>query len=175
MRAPAPHLRVDRPCYLRPARLADSFLRRPTFEETRMTGMRRALFAMVIGVSLPSWALAQSPKPRARDLGVPFDGTPGPLNAITDIAGIEVGETTIIRGGPARMPPAPVSPSSGPRAGSGSRSSPAGSPATASATSPGPHGSTKAVCSADRLQSPTPPASARCATRSYSGTARSPN
>src|SRR5437016_10518827 len=35
---------------------------------------------------------------RARDLGVPFDGTPGQLNAITDVAGIEVGYTTIIRG-----------------------------------------------------------------------------
>jgi D-aminopeptidase len=39
--------------------------------------------------------LAQS-KPRARDLGIPFDGTPGPLNAITDIAGVEVGHTTLI-------------------------------------------------------------------------------
>ena len=37
-------------------------------------------------------------KPRARDLGVPFDGTTGPLNAITDIAGIEVGHTTLING-----------------------------------------------------------------------------
>jgi D-aminopeptidase len=37
-------------------------------------------------------------KPRARDLGVPFEGTPGPLNAITDIKGVEVGVTTIITG-----------------------------------------------------------------------------
>src|SRR5208337_2969554 len=37
-------------------------------------------------------------KPRARDLGVPFDGTPGPLNAITDVAGVTVGETTLISG-----------------------------------------------------------------------------
>ena len=36
--------------------------------------------------------------PRARDFGIPFDGEPGPLNAITDVAGIEVGHTTIIRG-----------------------------------------------------------------------------
>ena len=35
---------------------------------------------------------------RARDVGVPFDGTPGPLNAITDVAGVEVGYSTIIRG-----------------------------------------------------------------------------
>lgn len=37
-------------------------------------------------------------KPRARDLGVPFYGTPGPLNAITDVAGVEVGHSTIISG-----------------------------------------------------------------------------
>ena len=33
---------------------------------------------------------------RARDLGIPFDGTPGPLNAITDVAGVTVGHTTLI-------------------------------------------------------------------------------
>src|SRR5947207_10268855 len=37
-------------------------------------------------------------KRRARDLGIPFDGTPGPLDAITDIAGVEVGMTTLISG-----------------------------------------------------------------------------
>src|SRR3954467_15374076 len=37
-------------------------------------------------------------KPRARDLGVPFDGEPGPLNAITDVPGVEVGHTTLIAG-----------------------------------------------------------------------------
>ena len=37
-------------------------------------------------------------KTRARDLGIPFDGTPGPLNAITDVRGVEVGHTTIISG-----------------------------------------------------------------------------
>ncbi|MFN7945647.1 MAG: P1 family peptidase [Blastocatellia bacterium] len=37
-------------------------------------------------------------KPRARDLGVPFVGTPGPLNAITDVKGVEVGHTTLISG-----------------------------------------------------------------------------
>ncbi len=39
-----------------------------------------------------------SPRPRARDLGVPFDGTPGPLNAITDVEGVLVGHTTLISG-----------------------------------------------------------------------------
>lgn len=37
-------------------------------------------------------------KPRARDLGVPFEGTPGKNNAITDVPGIEVGYQTIIEG-----------------------------------------------------------------------------
>lgn len=35
---------------------------------------------------------------RARDLGIPFEGTPGPLNAITDVPGIEVGQKTLIEG-----------------------------------------------------------------------------
>jgi L-aminopeptidase/D-esterase-like protein len=40
--------------------------------------------------------LAEEPtKPRARDLGIPFDGTPGRLNAITDFKGVEVGFTTL--------------------------------------------------------------------------------
>jgi D-aminopeptidase len=37
-------------------------------------------------------------KPRARDLGVPFDGTAGALNAITDVGGVEVGVSTIVAG-----------------------------------------------------------------------------
>jgi D-aminopeptidase len=37
-------------------------------------------------------------KKRARDLGIPLPGTPGPLNAITDVAGVEVGHTTLIEG-----------------------------------------------------------------------------
>jgi len=41
---------------------------------------------------------APPPKPRARDLGVPFDGAPGLLNAITDVAGVTVGHTTLISG-----------------------------------------------------------------------------
>jgi D-aminopeptidase len=37
-------------------------------------------------------------KPKARDLGIPFDGTPGPFNAITDVVGVAVGHTTLISG-----------------------------------------------------------------------------
>lgn len=36
-----------------------------------------------------------APKPRARDLGLPFPGTPGPFNAITDVAGVTVGFCTL--------------------------------------------------------------------------------
>jgi D-aminopeptidase len=35
---------------------------------------------------------------RARDLGIPLEGSPGPRNAITDVAGITVGASTIVRG-----------------------------------------------------------------------------
>lgn len=39
-----------------------------------------------------------SPRPRAKDLGVPFEAAPGPLNAITDVAGVEVGHETLVSG-----------------------------------------------------------------------------
>ena len=46
---------------------------------------------------------------RARALGIPFDGAPGALNAITDLAGVEVGYSTIIRGeGPLVVGEGPV-------------------------------------------------------------------
>jgi L-aminopeptidase/D-esterase-like protein len=61
--------------------------------------MRKALIALsifaVMAVAAAGAALA---KPRARELGVPFMGQPGPLNAITDVAGIEVGHVTLIAG-----------------------------------------------------------------------------
>jgi D-aminopeptidase len=43
-------------------------------------------------------SVAQTTKPRARDLGIPFEGTPGKFNAITDVAGVEVGYKTLIEG-----------------------------------------------------------------------------
>lgn len=46
---------------------------------------------------------------RARDLGVPFDGTPGALNAVTDVPGVEVGFATLVRGdGPLKLGEGPV-------------------------------------------------------------------
>ena len=58
--------------------------------------MSRRLIPIALLLTL-TLASAQS-KPRARDLGVPFDGTPGPNNAITDVKGVEVGHTTLISG-----------------------------------------------------------------------------
>ena len=53
------------------------------------------LYAVLV-ISISS--LAQTTKPRARDLGIPFEGTPGKYNAITDVAGVEVGYKTLIEG-----------------------------------------------------------------------------
>ena len=62
--------------------------------------MRPALLlaaaVLVLSTSIPN---AQQRDPRARDLGIPFQGAPpGPFNAITDVAGVEVGVTTLISG-----------------------------------------------------------------------------
>ncbi|MGA2858400.1 MAG: P1 family peptidase [Candidatus Sulfotelmatobacter sp.] len=54
--------------------------------------------AIVVSISVVTAALSAQTKPRARDLGVPFDGTPGANNAITDVKGVEVGHTTLISG-----------------------------------------------------------------------------
>ena len=53
--------------------------------------------AVIVSTALSAPSSAQ-PKPRARDLGVPFEGTTGPSNAITDVKGVEVGHTTLISG-----------------------------------------------------------------------------
>jgi len=58
---------------------------------------RRMFLLTLFLLMLAALAGAQS-RPRARDLGVPFDGQPGLNNAITDVAGVEVGHTTLISG-----------------------------------------------------------------------------
>ncbi len=68
---------------------------------TRLTLSAWVLVAILCG---PGVVLAQGDpgrrpaQARARDLGIPFDGTPGPLNAITDVSGVEVGFRTLISG-----------------------------------------------------------------------------
>ena len=59
--------------------------------------IRQVLLSLAI-VVVPHLLLAQSSKPRARELGVPLDGTPGALNAITDVPGVTVGYATLISG-----------------------------------------------------------------------------
>jgi len=49
-------------------------------------------------MAVSATSFSQEKKPRARDIGIPFDGTPGKYNAITDVAGVEVGHTTLIEG-----------------------------------------------------------------------------
>ncbi len=64
----------------------------------RLPSLVVLLLALAL-IAIPSFAQEKTvAKPRARDLGVPFDGTPGPLNAITDVAGVTVGHTTLIAG-----------------------------------------------------------------------------
>ena len=76
--------------------------------KTWMLKARRALLAALF-FSWPLSTAAAQNGPRARDLGVPFDGTPGQLNAITDVKGVEVGQTTLISGsGPLKVGVGPV-------------------------------------------------------------------
>lgn len=58
------------------------------------------LLAVCCCLLLPGVGAAQSapPKARARELGIPLGGQPGPLDAITDVPGVEVGHTTLISG-----------------------------------------------------------------------------
>ena len=57
--------------------------------------MNNALLALASSLVL-SCGTAGAGGERARDLGVPFEGVPGPLNAITDVAGVTVGHVTLI-------------------------------------------------------------------------------
>ena len=59
--------------------------------------MIRTLILILSMLILLDTVVAQN-KPRARDLGIPFEGTTAPLNAITDVAGVEVGQVTLISG-----------------------------------------------------------------------------
>ena len=65
-----------------------------------LADLARDIFRLLVVAS--SCLLAVSPAsaatPRARDIGIPLDGKPGPVNAITDVAGVEVGQVTLISG-----------------------------------------------------------------------------
>ncbi|HET6940657.1 MAG TPA: P1 family peptidase [Sphingomicrobium sp.] len=60
-------------------------------------------------LALLALAIAAQADARARDLGIPFEGKPGPLNAITDVNGVEVGQETLIEGeGPLKVGVGPI-------------------------------------------------------------------
>src|SRR5215468_410366 len=72
---------------------------------------QRSSFVLILALMLVLESLAREPikrlpvtpvveekSVRARDFGIPFEGTPGKLNAITDVPGVEVGYTTLISG-----------------------------------------------------------------------------
>lgn len=65
-------------------------------ESSNQKKMKELLFASMLTLSvMPAFSQANA---RARDLGIPFNGTPGTHNAITDVPGLEVGYKTIISG-----------------------------------------------------------------------------
>jgi D-aminopeptidase len=62
-----------------------------------------------LGLLLPVGLQAQAKPERARDIGIPLDGTAGPLDAITDVPGVTVGHFTLVRGsGPLRVGEGPI-------------------------------------------------------------------
>jgi D-aminopeptidase len=67
-------------------------------EYSMKTHQHLQLPLLILAIFLVAQEVVSQTKPRARDLGVPFDGKPGPLNAITDVKGVEVGYSTIISG-----------------------------------------------------------------------------
>ena len=64
--------------------------------------VKRFLLSVILTGATVSTLSAQ--KPRARDLNLPIGGTPGRLDAITDVAGVEVGSTTLISGAGTLVP-----------------------------------------------------------------------
>ncbi len=73
--------------------------------------LRRVFLSLLLCASV---AVAQTPRPRARDAGVRVGVLPpGPLDAITDVAGVRVGQTTIVRGDNIRTGVTAILPHSG--------------------------------------------------------------
>jgi D-aminopeptidase len=73
-------------------------LRVDKMKRTRANPSSFACPALALALALAATVEPANGAPRARDLGIPFDGAPGPLNAITDVPGVEVGQTTMISG-----------------------------------------------------------------------------
>lgn len=83
---------------VRKARLGDGSSKQP-MHYPRQTELCRTLIATMLCLSCLGLSIQRSERPRARDIGLTIGVLPvGPLNAITDVAGVRVGHTTIIRG-----------------------------------------------------------------------------
>ena len=76
--------------------MAERFLRRSCIDS--LAAERSDAAPCPTPVASSSSGSQQQERPRARALGVPFEGRPGPLNAITDVAGVEVGHETLVWG-----------------------------------------------------------------------------
>jgi D-aminopeptidase len=84
-----------------PHHLYAPFIPKKALEKSKMSKRFRAFAILLLVLAAVQAVPAQQTaagKVRARDLGVPFEGTPGALNAITDVAGVTVGQTTLISG-----------------------------------------------------------------------------
>ena len=62
------------------------------------TGSRYGLWVLACLGAIAAPGVSNADTTRARDLGIPFSGETGGLNAITDVPGIEVGQVTLIEG-----------------------------------------------------------------------------
>lgn len=65
---------------------------------TNTLGQKVLIAALCCSYTLAATAYVATGVTRARDLGVPFEGEPGQLNAITDVPDVEVGQTTLVEG-----------------------------------------------------------------------------
>jgi D-aminopeptidase len=61
-------------------------------------GLRITAILICLSIGFGPAAATAGESIRARELGIPFEGQPGPLNAITDVSGVEVGHITLIEG-----------------------------------------------------------------------------
>ena len=75
--------------------VGQNIIRWANYGRTSMQKQSQAVIWLVLALALATASVAGV---RAREAGVPFEGRPGPLNAITDVVGVEVGQVTLIEG-----------------------------------------------------------------------------
>ena len=78
--------------------MAERFLRRSCIDSLASRATPPQSDAAPCPTPVATSSRAQQQRPRARALGVPFEGRPGPYNAITDVTGVEVGHETLVWG-----------------------------------------------------------------------------